>query len=75
MRNVGGLGDMGSRVQQYIQKIKRTSIGLFNPLPESAPTRLYHKLANPSPGFLGIPILKGVVGQLLAFIGPAIHTN
>ncbi len=23
------------------------------------------------PGFLGIPILKGVVGQLLAFIGPA----
>ena len=25
------------------------------------------------PGFLGIPILKGVVWQLLAFIGPAIQ--
>ncbi len=25
------------------------------------------------PGFLGIPILKGLVGQLLAFIGPDIQ--
>ncbi len=31
--------------------------------------RLSHELANPRPGFLGIPILKGGVGQLLAFIG------
>jgi hypothetical protein len=35
--------------------------------------RLYHELANPCPGFLVIPILKRVVGQLLAFIGPAIQ--
>ncbi len=35
--------------------------------------RLYHELANPSPGFLVIPILKGVVGPLLAFFGPAIQ--
>ncbi len=35
--------------------------------------RLYHELANPRPGFPVIPILKGVVGQLLAFFGPAIQ--
>ncbi len=36
-------------------------------------SRLYREQANPSPGFLEIPILKGVVGQLLAFVGPAIQ--
>ncbi len=70
---VEGLQHRGRREGQLIESKLACVAGVHANRAVGLPRRLCHELANSRPGFLGIPILKGVVGLLLAFIGPVIQ--
>jgi hypothetical protein len=62
-----------SFLKPYKLIISSSGTSVFNNRVYTDWIRLSHELANPHPGFLRNPILEGVVGQLLTFIGPAIQ--